>query len=545
MLQITYIHHDCFLASTSDFTIVFDYALDPESEDQSYPDFMKSIDPTLPLYVLVSHFHKDHFNRGIFAWEEKFENIHYIVSPDVEKHVRYLFREDSSYRGFRPTREKVTVLRKGERYTDSLIDVLACGSTDIGNSYAVMILDGKKTLFHAGDLNCWAWRDESTEEEIRAAEDDFSKEADAIAAVYPEFDVVMFPVDSRIGSGYYSGAAEFVRKIYVKHFFPMHFTLADSAEELQKRISDASRFSLYAAPSGEYIALTKRGDCWGEGTDAIPPVADDSPADGFTAIYSQSFFLSAGETNAEQELSLSILTAKLIDIATAHANALGIGNPAMPNTHCGWVLSRLTIEMKEYPKVNTHYGVSTWVESWNRHFSERAFAITDASGREVGYARSIWMVLDTETHANAGLDSLNMPEEMIAPQECPIKRQKKHISLLTPDEAAEATGKFLIAEPDYAVHRFGYSDLDAYRHVNTVRYVSLLMNLYPLSVHDAMSVQRIELSFLHEGGYDRPLDVLRSPIEGAAGESLEAVELRDSNDKQPVFFARIKLVNRS
>lgn len=62
-------------------------------------------------------------------------------------------------------------------------------------------------------------------------------------------------------------------------------------------------------------------------------------------IYEESYFLSAGETNAEQELSLPVLTTKIIDIATAHANSLGIGNPSMKEMKAGWVLSRLTIEI--------------------------------------------------------------------------------------------------------------------------------------------------------------------------------------------------------
>ncbi len=51
-------------------------------------------------------------------------------------------------------------------------------------------------------------------------------------------------------------------------------------------------------------------------------------------VLTQSFFISAGDCNAEKELSLTLLTAKLIDIATKHANMLGIGNPCMPNDHC-------------------------------------------------------------------------------------------------------------------------------------------------------------------------------------------------------------------
>lgn len=55
--------------------------------------------------------------------------------------------------------------------------------------------------------------------------------------------------------------------------------------------------------------------------------------------FSRSFFLSAGEVNAEGEMSLPLLVSKIIDIATAHANSLGIGNPSMAAMNRGWVLS--------------------------------------------------------------------------------------------------------------------------------------------------------------------------------------------------------------
>ena len=63
------------------------------------------------------------------------------------------------------------------------------------------------------------------------------------------------------------------------------------------------------------------------------------------AVYSEKYFLSAGEANAEQELSLPVLATKIIDIATAHANSLGIGNPDMADIHSGWVIRKSTIPM--------------------------------------------------------------------------------------------------------------------------------------------------------------------------------------------------------
>ena len=78
-------------------------------------------------------------------------------------------------------------------------------------------------------------------------------------------------------------------------------------------------------------------------------------------VLSETFFLSAGETNAEQEMSLPLLVSKLIDIATLHANHLGIGNPSMKEMKAGWVLARLAVEIKDYPKVNENYTLSTWI----------------------------------------------------------------------------------------------------------------------------------------------------------------------------------------
>lgn len=213
---------------------------------------------------------------------------------------------------------------------------------------------------------------------------------------------------------------------------------------------------------------------------------------------SQSFFLSAGETNAEQEMSLPLLTAKIIDIATAHANMLGVGNPAMADLGAGWVLARLTIEMSRYPRVNDNYTLTTWVESWNRHFSERSFMLT-VGGEVLGYARSIWMVMGTDSHRNIGLSHLDLPAGSISDRPCPIPRQAKHLTITD-------------SSVPVRTHTFGYCDLDAYRHVNTVRYVALLLNQFTLADMDACMVDRLEMSFLHEARYGTTVEVLRSDL---------------------------------
>lgn len=258
--SITYIHHDCFLLTTPDLNLIFDFWKESESSTKGdMPEFLENLDPQKPLYVMVSHFHKDHYNPDIFKWETKFANIKFIVSRDVARHARYLLRDQSTFKGFKPSLEKVVILSKGEKFSDNLVNIHAFGSTDIGNSY-VLLLPGDLKVFHAGDLNCWTWRDESTPEEIRAAENAFRSELKPIVDGFPVLDVAMFPVDARIGSGYEEGARIFLEKIDVKRFFPMHFSLGESPQEVLFLKKSALAFKSFMPSRGVAIGLTSQGD---------------------------------------------------------------------------------------------------------------------------------------------------------------------------------------------------------------------------------------------------------------------------------------------
>lgn len=230
---------------------------------------------------------------------------------------------------------------------------------------------------------------------------------------------------------------------------------------------------------------------------------------GNPATFSQTFFLSAGEVNAEGEIALPLLIAKIIDISTAHANSLGIGNPSMAALGRGWVLSRLALEMESHPVVNSTYRLTTWIESWNRHFSERIIMVSDADGNPYGYARTIWMVLDYNSHESTGLSHLSLAESMILPDLCPIPRQGKNKVVFPPRASGELPREAVVANTAPMFHAFGYSDLDFYRHVNTVRYVALLLNQYKLQEFDAARISRIELWFVHEGLYGHEMMILQ------------------------------------
>lgn len=261
-VNITYIWHDCFIITLPNCVVITDFWKEEAGSwmQCDFPDFLHDIDSDTPLNIFVSHHHKDHFNRKIFLWAEKFRNIRYIISKDTAKSVNYLLREGGTYSGsYHINPDNVTVLSPGETFSDDNISTTAFRSTDIGNSYLIECSGIK--IFHAGDLNAWLWKDESTSSEIAAALNEFNSILADIRKATPSLDIAFFPVDSRIGTDWWEGAYIFVHTIKVNYFIPMHFCIAGTPEELGERIAQGTDFNLFKNPDyGKYIALTKPGE---------------------------------------------------------------------------------------------------------------------------------------------------------------------------------------------------------------------------------------------------------------------------------------------
>lgn len=256
---LTYIWHDCFVLRLPGVgTVIFDYWRDPREKRVTEPVWLRELKKSHErVWVLVSHHHKDHFVRKIFDWCRDWPEVHYVISRDTADMMSYRLRSDALWANKRIPESQVTVLEPDETWSDGLLTVHAFGSTDIGNSYVVE--GGGLKVFHAGDLNAWIWKDESTEEEVNEELKKYEDILETIAVEFPRLDVTMMPVDSRIGSEYYTGARMLVRRIDVDLFIPMHFGLGD-IDELAKREADAMRFDLYANPDrGRYVSLASPG----------------------------------------------------------------------------------------------------------------------------------------------------------------------------------------------------------------------------------------------------------------------------------------------
>ena len=211
--------------------------------------------------------------------------------------------------------------------------------------------------------------------------------------------------------------------------------------------------------------------------------------------YTASWQLTAAECGPEQTMTPPLMVTRLIEVATLHANHLGIGYARLIVDGLAWVLSRVSLEMTRWPRVGEGYTLRTWVEGCNRLFSQRNMEITSTdSGEVLGYARTIWMAIDIERRVAGEIPSLDSLATVVSDRSCPIEPAPK----LREPKAEE------IVMSDYT---FRYTDLDFNRHVNTVRYLELLIDQWPLPWHDSHSVRRLDMAFLHEAVYPQSVTV--------------------------------------
>ena len=205
-------------------------------------------------------------------------------------------------------------------------------------------------------------------------------------------------------------------------------------------------------------------------------------------LHTETFYLSAGECGPERRLPITLLTGQIIECATHHSNDCGAGYNDLIAHGQAWILSRLAIEMSDYPLINETYSITTWVESTNRRFSERNFEIRNCRHEIIGYARTIWMAIDIERRCVADISRLTTLTDIILDRPCPIARPSRHQPVEHPTKAN--------------IYTFRYCDMDFNRHVNTVRYIEVIMDQWSLEFHDAHAVRRLDISFLHEAYCD-------------------------------------------
>jgi acyl-ACP thioesterase len=183
----------------------------------------------------------------------------------------------------------------------------------------------------------------------------------------------------------------------------------------------------------------------------------------------------------------------MLNAADFHSTDRGFGMKYLLGIHRAWVLSRLAIEMEEMPPMYARFHVETWVESAMRYFTSRNFAVVASpdtqhpSPKIYGYGRSIWAMIDTETRQPTDIFSIDngaINNWIVADKPCPIDKGGR---VKMSDQA-----QLMRTIDTY------YNDVDINGHINSVKYIEHILDLWNLDWYKEHQIKRFEIAYVAE-----------------------------------------------
>lgn len=190
----------------------------------------------------------------------------------------------------------------------------------------------------------------------------------------------------------------------------------------------------------------------------------------------------------KSRLLMGHLGNNMLNAADYHSNERNYGMTYLNTIHKTWVLSRLAIEITEMPKVYDKYTIETWVDGVMRYFTSRNFKVTDKGGTAIGYGRSIWAMIDTNSR---------QPTDILAVQDglimdyvekeipCPIKKPSR-VPINIED-----------TKPVRTIDTY-YNDIDINGHVNSIKYIEHILDLWDLDWYKKYQLKRYEIAYVAE-----------------------------------------------
>lgn len=165
------------------------------------------------------------------------------------------------------------------------------------------------------------------------------------------------------------------------------------------------------------------------------------------------------EIGADGHMSIDGIVNYFQDCSTFQSEDIGQGMGKLYAKDRAWILSSWQIVVNRYPKLLEKIMVGTWPYGFKGFYGNRNFLMRDEAGKDIAYANSIWVFMDTSTGRPAKLRGEDVAGYDI---EEPYPMEYAPRKLALPEG-------FCKKEP-FTIRK---SHLDTNRHVNNCQYIRL------------------------------------------------------------------------
>jgi acyl-ACP thioesterase len=194
------------------------------------------------------------------------------------------------------------------------------------------------------------------------------------------------------------------------------------------------------------------------------------------------FLIKSYDSDQTGKLTLHALLHFLQECALDNARLNDFGFEFLEKENAFWVLSRVLIQMDEYPEWKEEIEIKTWPKGVDGIFALRDFEIYK-TGKLIGRVTSSYLILDKESKRPRKPENFNFVHENFFKEQA-IKHKFEKIS---------QNGE--IKELDQ--RKVYHSDLDVNNHVNNATYVRWILDSF-FSNEKRNLIREFEINFLLE-----------------------------------------------
>lgn len=208
-----------------------------------------------------------------------------------------------------------------------------------------------------------------------------------------------------------------------------------------------------------------------------------------------------------------------MDLATQHADALGIGRKRLDPEGLAWVITKSIVKVYRMPEMSERVEAATWPAQPSGVHCDRYYTLKDAAGKLLACGKTEWVNMDLNTGRLSPVARL-FSEDTEFCTECPV-----------PENFTRIKGEFP-AEP-FASHPVRTGDLDVNRHVNNTKYVYALLDCFDTAELKARPVKAMEVLYKNQAREGDTLEFFRRTSEDGAE------EYRVTDGQDTAVFAKI------
>lgn len=213
----------------------------------------------------------------------------------------------------------------------------------------------------------------------------------------------------------------------------------------------------------------------------------------FDIVTEKEYEIQYYEIDYKRKLLMTSLMQYLSDVATRQSESLGIGLDYLKEHGIAWVIYKWNIHMFRHPVYGEKIRIRTKPYSFRKFYAYRTFEIVDCNDNVIGYAKSIWFLIDIEKRR-----AIRINEEMyMAYGINKDKNDKLDIEKIDAPVNIDSEKSFDVR----------YSDIDTNTHVNNVKYLEWAIETIPLNIIMNYTLEDINITYEKEATYGDSIKV--------------------------------------